>query len=197
MPTQTFFNLPKEKQEKLINSALNEFSKMSFHEVSVSNIINGAHISRGSFYMYFNNKEDLFEYLLFSHKNYFEQVIINSLNECEGNLKEAFIRIYDEGVKYKNIRKCRSFLTNVFTNLSCKNEAFLISGNDLFKKVKDKIDVSKFKDIGDLEIIFQLLLNNMFVSLVHSDFESNKNISRDNYLKKLDIICNGFYRREK
>ena len=44
---QYFFN----EQEKLINSALNEFSKVSYHEASINNIINDASISRGSFYM--------------------------------------------------------------------------------------------------------------------------------------------------
>ena len=64
MPTNTFFNLPIEKREKIINAAKSEFVEYSFHDASINKIIKSAGISRGSFYMYFENKEDLFLYIL-------------------------------------------------------------------------------------------------------------------------------------
>ena len=64
MPTNTFFNLPIEKKEKIINAAKSEFVEYSFHDASINKIIKSAGISRGSFYMYFENKEDLFLYIL-------------------------------------------------------------------------------------------------------------------------------------
>lgn len=196
MPTKTFYNLPADKQEKLINSALNEFSKVSYHEASINNIINDASISRGSFYMYFTDKEDLFKYLLFSHKNYIEETILNNLDYCHGDLREAFIKSYDEGIRYKNILKCRPFLDNVFANLNLKNEEFLVSQNNLFEKIKDKVDVSNLESSKDLERVVELLINNMFVSLGRSIFEKDINLSRQRYLDRLDIICHGFYRRK-
>ena len=64
MPTNTFFNLPIEKKEKIINAAKSEFVEYSFHDASINRIIKSAGISRGSFYMYFENKEELFLYIL-------------------------------------------------------------------------------------------------------------------------------------
>lgn len=46
MPSNTFFNLPAAKQEIIILSALKEFSKNAFSEVSINKIVKNAKISR-------------------------------------------------------------------------------------------------------------------------------------------------------
>lgn len=63
MPTQTFFNLDKEKQERIIDSAINEFSLRSYDEAKISNIIRDSKIPRGSFYQYFEDKMDIYKYI--------------------------------------------------------------------------------------------------------------------------------------
>ena len=63
MPTQTFQNLPAEKQERVLNAAVNEFSQRNVEEANISNIVRQAGISRGSFYQYFSSKEDLYVYV--------------------------------------------------------------------------------------------------------------------------------------
>ena len=50
MPTQTFFNLPKDKQQRLLDAAATEFSRAPLKDASINNIIKLAEISRGSFY---------------------------------------------------------------------------------------------------------------------------------------------------
>lgn len=64
MPTSTFFNLRPEKQERLLTAAAREFAAQPFHEASINSMIRAAGIPRGSFYMYFRDKEDLFQYLV-------------------------------------------------------------------------------------------------------------------------------------
>ena len=73
MPSSTFLNLPAEKQEKLLEAATREFSHRPFNEASINQIIKEAGIPRGSFYMYFQDKEDLFRYLL---KGYVDQLFM-------------------------------------------------------------------------------------------------------------------------
>ena len=63
MPTQTFQNLPAEKQERVLTAAINEFCQRNVEEANIANIVRQAGISRGSFYQYFNNKEDLYVYV--------------------------------------------------------------------------------------------------------------------------------------
>ena len=64
MPSDTFLRLNDEKKKKLIDASFKEFSLYNFNDVSINRIIKEAGISRGSFYMYFADKKDLYFYLL-------------------------------------------------------------------------------------------------------------------------------------
>ena len=64
MPKATFFRLPKAKQQRLMDAAYQEFARAPFNEASISNIIKQAGIPRGSYYQYFDDKADLYFYLL-------------------------------------------------------------------------------------------------------------------------------------
>ena len=59
MPKETFLKLSKEKQQKIIKSAKKEFARAPIENVSIKNIVQDADIARGSFYQYFESKEDL------------------------------------------------------------------------------------------------------------------------------------------
>jgi AcrR family transcriptional regulator len=64
MPKQTFLNLPEEKRKAFIGIALDEFANNDYHTASVSKIVAKAGIAKGSVYQYFEDKQDLFMYLL-------------------------------------------------------------------------------------------------------------------------------------
>ncbi|WP_017294521.1 TetR/AcrR family transcriptional regulator [Geminocystis herdmanii] len=64
MPTQTFFNLSEAKQQIIIEKSLQQFANHSYEVVSISRIVLEAKIAKGSFYQYFEGKEDLYLYLV-------------------------------------------------------------------------------------------------------------------------------------
>lgn len=64
MPKQTFLNLPEEKRKAFIQIALDEFAKNDYNSASVSKIVEKAGIAKGSLYQYFDDKQELFLYLL-------------------------------------------------------------------------------------------------------------------------------------
>jgi TetR/AcrR family transcriptional regulator len=64
MPKQTFFNLPPEKREAITQIAIDEFAECEYNDVSISRLVERAGIAKGSFYQYFEDKKDLFFYLL-------------------------------------------------------------------------------------------------------------------------------------
>lgn len=64
MPKDTFFNLPELKRKKVFDAAVREFSVYMFSEASINRIVKSAQIPRGSFYQYFDGKEDLFSYVI-------------------------------------------------------------------------------------------------------------------------------------
>lgn len=64
IPKTTFNNLNEEKQKRVFEAALDEFSQKSYSEATLSNIIKLAGIPRGSFYQYFDDKLDLYKYVI-------------------------------------------------------------------------------------------------------------------------------------
>lgn len=64
MPKQTFLNLPEEKRNIVASAAINEFAEYGFEAASINRIVANSGISKGSFYQYFEDKRDVFMYLL-------------------------------------------------------------------------------------------------------------------------------------
>lgn len=64
MPKPTFFNLPEEKRETIVNAAIDEFASYGLENASTNRIVKNSGIAKGSFYQYFEDKQDLFMYLL-------------------------------------------------------------------------------------------------------------------------------------
>jgi AcrR family transcriptional regulator len=64
MPKETFFNLPEQKRQRLVDLAIAEFAAHDYRLASISRIVARAGIAKGSFYQYFEDKRDLFLYLL-------------------------------------------------------------------------------------------------------------------------------------
>lgn len=86
MPTKTFFNLSEGKRSRLILAAMEEFSKYSLNEASINAIIKKADISRGSFYQYFENKEDFYFYLAKNVKTESERLFKEEIEKAQGDL---------------------------------------------------------------------------------------------------------------
>lgn len=81
MPKETFINLKPHKKEKLMQAMTKELSIHTFEHLSIANIVRDAEIPRGSFYQYFEDKEDLYQYY-FAHianlkMNYFKDIFLS------------------------------------------------------------------------------------------------------------------------
>ncbi len=63
MPLPTFFNLPEEKRQKILDCAIAEFARHDYNSASISKIVARAGIAKGSLYQYFRDKSDLYHYL--------------------------------------------------------------------------------------------------------------------------------------
>ena len=64
MPKQTFFNLPEAKRQAILDIAIEEFANNDYKSASISRIVAQAGIAKGSFYQYFENKKELYLYLI-------------------------------------------------------------------------------------------------------------------------------------
>lgn len=64
MPKNTFHKLKAEKKDRFIQVALEEFASKNYENASINHIVSKAKIAKGSFYQYFEDKKDLFFYLM-------------------------------------------------------------------------------------------------------------------------------------
>lgn len=122
MPTTTFYNLPEDKKAKLLSSAIKEFTRVSYNEVSINQIVKDAGISRGSFYQYFKDKGDLLIYILQDFLVSLHTCAMNSLNNSNGDIFTMFADVYDclsaECLKDNHYQ----FFRNLFTSMRANND---------------------------------------------------------------------------
>lgn len=95
MPYSTFYNLPEEKRQRLMDAVWQEFTSVSYMDVSINKIIQNAGISRGSFYQYFAGKQDLFSYLLSTVYQTIKDIFVAQLTAHNNDLFAAIFGIYD------------------------------------------------------------------------------------------------------
>src|SRR5215207_1712820 len=64
MPNQTFLNTHEEKRDTIMNAAVDEFAEYGLENASTNRIVKNSGIAKGSFYQYFEDKQDVFMHLL-------------------------------------------------------------------------------------------------------------------------------------
>lgn len=114
MPKSTFFNISKEKQKMLMDIAIDEFTTKSFEEVSVNSIIKKADISRGSFYTYFDDLDELFNYLIMKVKDERMSYAKLLIQECNKDyfvfIKNLFVHDFDSFRTKKRYSLFRNYI---------------------------------------------------------------------------------------
>ncbi len=83
MPKDTFFNLSQEKQERIIESAKAAFSKKRYSAVTIDEIVALAKIPKGSFYQYFDNKDDLYKYIFYDVGKDKKEMLLEALDQYD------------------------------------------------------------------------------------------------------------------
>ena len=86
MPKETFYRLPDEKRERIMAAAEREFLENSFKAASINRIIKEAAIPRGSFYQYFEDKKDIFLYIVSTHKNEAFGFVESFIKDSDGDV---------------------------------------------------------------------------------------------------------------
>lgn len=64
MPKPTFHKLSAEKRARFIDAAIDEFAAHPYDQASISRVVARLEIAKGSVYQYFDNKQELFLYLV-------------------------------------------------------------------------------------------------------------------------------------
>lgn len=161
MPKDTFFHLKEEKREKIEKALINEFSKGSLEKASISNIVVEAKIPRGSFYQYFENKEDAVKYVVHKYSKIEKNKLSDFLEETNGDIFEASLKIYDYMLEKATDNEKLKLITNILQELRKNNINIFDKQEDekereiINKKINQEL--LKIEEPDDLEYIMKIL----------------------------------------
>lgn len=188
MPKQTFFNLTKEKQDQIINAAVSEFSQFSFNEVKISDIVNKARIPRSSFYDYFEDKRDLYQYIILMIREEKMNFMAPALENNNGNFFERFKAIFKAGAKFAAIKpEYEKLARRMYENMQVINDIFHTEDMDVSNFYEDMI--IKGIENGELRnnLDIQFIAKSIYILTNHimaMDF-NNSSLSLDEYIDEI------------
>ncbi|AKL95752.1 transcriptional regulator TetR family [Clostridium aceticum] len=207
MPKKTFFNLPEEKREMILEVAIDEFASNMYINASITKIAEGSGVAKGSMYQYFHNKKDLYKYIL-------DQIGIKKLSylnewiakHAEMEFIETVRMLYRKGLEfafaYPKLAKIGNNFINeqdpvirdeILRDITAKSNQFFI---ELIEKAKAKGEVHSGVD-SEMGAFMIYHFNNALVdSLLSSMAYEEIFIKQETYFKKVDdllfILKNGF-----
>ena len=197
MPTNTFFNLSNEKKDNIINAAKKEFCEKAFYDASINKIIKEAGISRGAFYLYFENKEDLFTYIMQEYRKCFLSEISKSINSKENDIFDMALIVFDYITSEDINKEFQKFFCNNISkiDLDLINNCLDFNNEEQdIKVIKEYTNINNLNIKDDKELIYisELVLSclmkeNLDIFLERSTVkESRRKIER-----KFELIKNG------
>ena len=202
MPKDTFLNLSEDKKNKVINAAKKEFSRVPIEEASIKNIVEEAEIARGSFYQYFESKEDLLKYILKSKSEELEIFLKKRMKETKGDIFQVYIDMFDFITKELMKSEDKAFFTMILRNVKISEEKFVTLTEmeekkpkgpfqkEIFLNMIDKTKL-KIKNDEDLKIIVKMLYLITRKALVSSFKGDSYNKVREEYIKMIEYLKHG------
>ncbi|WP_226035159.1 TetR/AcrR family transcriptional regulator [Aquibacillus saliphilus] len=200
MPKITFHNLSEEKRRLLLDAVQKEFSRVPLFQASIANIIKTAKIPRGSFYQYFEDKEDAYFYLLNKLTLQTNNKFLWILKKNDGNLFEAMPEFFQTMIEEDDNF---NFLKNAFLNMNHKienslSEMFTKEENeDKFDVFREQIKRSNLNVTSDEELlhlmkIISAVTFHNFIDKFSKELSNEKALN--NYKIQMSLLKNGLIR---
>lgn len=200
MPKPTFFNLANDKQERIMDAIIKEMGEHTFEHININNIIKDANIPRGSFYQYFEDKKDMYDY--------FYTYIAKKKFEYWGNLLnfdedipflDRFYMIYMKGYEFTRdypdlVQVGKKVLSSDFMTQSDQAKMSMKIAIDHYAKYI-KIDQEKGRIRKDIDPVFLStmlleMMNKLSIDDLMKDQFSMENIEK-NVKMMIDILKKG------
>ena len=201
MPTQTFLNLPKEKQDIILEASNKEFKRALLRDASINKIIKDAGISRGSFYTYFKDINDLYIYTLNKYQDKFYETVKESIKKTNGNILETTKLIYEKLIEEctKEKQTYKNIFLNLNYNVSIKDQIEYNLDNkyrliELIGKLdKKNLNIQKEEELFYIiDIIIGIVLHGL-IEIFISDKDKEEILEK--LEKQIKLIEKGIYKK--
>lgn len=204
MPTTTFWNLSETKKEKIRLAAIKELATVSLDKVSINKIIKDADISRGSFYMYFEDIFDLIFYLVDDSTRQVREEMIRREIFKSGDLEEIILGYHDVMYDYYDNDMYRNLFKNTMIYFQGRPQEEIqslkgkMSRRDNLEQLMKIINVEEFVSTEEnfirniIELSLLMFRNTMFKTFMQG---LDKQKSAEMLKSNLDILKNGYRRK--
>lgn len=203
MPTQRFMNLREEKKKAIVQAAVKEFARVPYAQTSINQIVKDAGISRGSFYTYFEDKDDLLRYVVGGFQEKCRQTIFQVLEEKHGDFCETIYcllgRAMEQGGDFAS-QMYRNALTD--GGLASQSRVLGLEGvltrdqvyrqfiHELYERMdRERFPVADEETLGSLGEIL-LLVAGRAAAMFYLGMEDRDTLLRG-VRKQLEILKNG------
>lgn len=203
MPTLTFNNLPEEKKNIIIEASIKEFKRALLIDASINKIIKDAGISRGSFYTYFKDINDLYTYSLNSYKEKIIKTIKQALSETNGDLFETTKKSYEKILKLcsKDKQLFKNIFLNFNYNISIRNKMYEENLENKYKIVelisqikKENLNINTEEELFYIiDIIIGFIMHGLIDLFMDKEKEEKVKEKLD---KQLEILKRGIYKED-
>ncbi len=206
MPSKTFEHLPEEKKQRIYNALYEELLRVPFPELSINQVIKNAGIPRGSFYQYFENKEDAFDFFVNISFKKTREGIYEKFSAIPGDIFDKSGAIFKEItatmeekfnaqiirhiMPYTDFKKLDLFSINASKmkseNLLLEFGTFGIANLDI-KSEEDLIDI-----LGIIEALSQSAVTSVLLGVETAEEATEKFIRKLKIVKKATAVNYNF-----
>lgn len=197
MPKQTFFNLKEDKKEKIEKALIKEFSRNSFEKASISNIILEANIPRGSFYQYFEDKEDAIYYIIDKYLEKEKNKIYQYLLRNKGDIFETAVNIYEDMAKITEKDENERLLKNILQEVKKNNINIFGECKEMLRSkrtIEKMINKEKLKIENDDDLQYFLRILNAIVRAISMEVVLKKitfEEGKQRLIREIEILKKG------
>ena len=189
---EAFLALPSEKQQHIINAALEVFSKSDYKKANTEDIAALAGISKGSLFYYFKNKESLFMYLF----DYVTKLVTEYIKE-DGYLEITdFFELMNYGAQKKVVLLEKNPYVMDFTMQCFFQEEGPIS-KQLSQSMTEIIQSSYatyFSNIDTFKFKDGIHFNDVYEILLYAAEGYVQNVKSSHQKLDIDKMMNEFYK---
>ncbi len=197
MPKQTFFNLKEDKKEKIEKALIKEFSRNSFEKASISNIILEANIPRGSFYQYFEDKEDAIYYIIDKYLEKEKNKIYQYLLKNKGDIFETAVNIYEDMAKITERDENERLLKNILQEVKKNNINIFGECKEMLRSkrtIEKMINKEELKIENDDDLQYFLRILNAIVRAISMEVVLKKitfEEGKQRLIREIEILKKG------
>ena len=201
MPKPTFSRLAEPKRKSFINEAYKEFSLQQYEAASITNLVKSLDIAKGSVYQYFDDKEDLYNFLVLDADNQLNDLLDKACKYQEEGFFDWYSKLLMVEVKFMlSFPQYAVMFMNLTTVISSSQKQL---ARQIAQRRKNRITKLLPSSLSDSLIIEQLLAESPYTifKILTANINLQKLISANGVVEvetsKLVALCTSLVEKLK